>query len=85
MDNHKTRKGSFATMDPDQQRAIASKGGINAHRLGKAHTFSVEEARAAGRKGGLTHSRDHLRKIGAKGGAVRALNRAFVKDVLSPR
>ena len=46
----KSRRG-FAAMDPEKQRAIASKGGRTAHELGKAHEFTVEEARAAGRKG----------------------------------
>jgi general stress protein YciG len=42
----------FASMDPDQQREIASKGGQAAHRQGVAHEWTSEEARAAGRKGG---------------------------------
>ena len=46
----KSRRG-FAAMDAEKQRAIASKGGRTAHQLGRAHEFTVEEARAAGRKG----------------------------------
>lgn len=42
----------FASMDADKQREIAAKGGRAAHAGGNAHTFSPEEARAAGRKGG---------------------------------
>lgn len=42
----------FASMDRDQQRAIASSGGKAAHAQGKAHEWNSEEARAAGRKGG---------------------------------
>jgi general stress protein YciG len=42
----------FASMDPEQQREIASKGGKAAHESGNAHEFSSEEAREAGRKGG---------------------------------
>jgi general stress protein YciG len=49
----KQRKG-FAVMDPDKQREIARKGGIMAHRRGAAHEFTRDEARVAGRKGGLT-------------------------------
>lgn len=45
------RKG-FASMDPEKQRKIASKGGKAAHKKGTAHEFSSEEAREAGRKGG---------------------------------
>lgn len=42
----------FASMSPEQQRQIASKGGQAAHRKGVAHEWTSEEARAAGRKGG---------------------------------
>ena len=42
----------FASMDDQKQRAIASEGGRAAHQSGKAHEFSSEEAREAGRKGG---------------------------------
>ncbi len=42
----------FASMDPEKQRKIASKGGKAAHRKGTAHEFTSEEAREAGRKGG---------------------------------
>jgi uncharacterized protein len=48
----KKRRG-FATMDPNQVRELARRGGVAAHRAGTAHEFSTEEARAAGRKGGL--------------------------------
>lgn len=47
----KSRRG-FASMDPEQQRAIASKGGKAAHARGTAHEFTSEEAREFGRKGG---------------------------------
>jgi len=39
-------------MDPEKQRAIASKGGKAAHAKGSAHQFTSDEAREAGRKGG---------------------------------
>lgn len=68
-----TKRG-FAGMDPDKQRAIASKGGKAAHEQGKAHEFSSEEAIIAGRKGGFSVSRDtqHMARIGKLGGAARA-------------
>lgn len=44
----------FAAMDEQKHRAIASKGGKAAHEKGSAHEFSSEEARIAGRKGGLS-------------------------------
>lgn len=52
----KGRRG-FAAMDYEKQRQIASKGGKEAHRKGTAHEFTSEEARIAGRKGGLARSR----------------------------
>lgn len=42
----------FASMNPERQRQIASEGGKAAHARGKAHKFTSEEAREAGRKGG---------------------------------
>src|SRR5581483_431204 len=42
----------FASMDPQRQREIASKGGKSAHAKGTAHEFSCDEAREAGRRGG---------------------------------
>jgi general stress protein YciG len=49
--NHTSNRG-FASMDPDKQRDIASKGGKAAHAMGTAHEFTSAEAAAAGRKGG---------------------------------
>lgn len=46
----------FASMDAERQRAIASAGGRAAHRSGNAHEFNAEEAREAGRRGGLARS-----------------------------
>jgi general stress protein YciG len=40
-------------MNRNKQREIASKGGKAAHAKGTAHEWSREEAREAGRKGGL--------------------------------
>ena len=48
----------FAAMDPQKQREIASKGGKASHQSGKAHEFSSEEARAAGKKGGESRGRN---------------------------
>ena len=60
----------FAVMDRAKQREIASQGGRVAHELGKAHKFTSEEAREAGRKGGevVSRNRDHMASIGRKGG-----------------
>jgi general stress protein YciG len=58
----KQRRG-FAAMDPRLVAEIASKGGKAAHAAGTAHEFSADEARAAGRKGGLA---PHTRRRGSK-------------------
>ena len=47
----------FASMDRDKQREIASKGGKAAHQKGTAHEWTSEEAREAGRKGGMASHR----------------------------
>lgn len=54
----KARRG-FAAMDPAKVREIASKGGKAAHEQGTAHQFTSEEARAAGKKGGVA---PHVRR-----------------------
>jgi general stress protein YciG len=50
--SEKRRRG-FAAMDSTLVRELARRGGVAAHRAGTAHEFSSEEARVAGRKGGL--------------------------------
>jgi general stress protein YciG len=47
----------FASMDKTRQREIASRGGKIAHLKGVAHEWTSEEAREAGRKGGIAHKR----------------------------
>jgi general stress protein YciG len=44
-------------MDRAKQREIASKGGKAAHQKGTAHEWTSEEARDAGRKGGIASHR----------------------------
>ena len=50
----------FASMDRSKQKEIASKGGKAAHQKGSAHEWTSEEAREAGRKGGMA---SHRRKL----------------------
>jgi general stress protein YciG len=57
----------FASMDRTKQREIASKGGRAAHTKGTAHEWSSEEAREAGRKGGLANRRHREQVIGEQG------------------
>ena len=61
-------------MDPARQREIASKGGRAAHEKGTAHEWSSDEARQAGRKGGVAVSQDraHMAAIGREGGESRS-------------
>ncbi|MBD1910933.1 MULTISPECIES: KGG domain-containing protein [unclassified Leptolyngbya] len=65
-----TDQRGFASMDPEKQKEIASKGGKVAHEKGTAHEFTSEEAREAGRKGGekVSQNREHMSRIGRKGG-----------------
>jgi len=74
----KSNRG-FASMDSGKQREIASKGGKAAHAQGRAHEFTADEARVAGRKGGEVVSRDrsHMAAIGRAGGQARGRNRAL--------
>lgn len=73
-----TSKRGFASMDPNRQREIASKGGRAAHAKGTAHEFTSDEARQAGRKGGesVSRNREHMAAIGRKGGESRSANRS---------
>ena len=59
----------FASMDKGKQRNIASKGGKAAHQKGTAHEWTSEEARDAGRKGGIA---SHQRRPMAPDWSTRA-------------
>lgn len=59
----KSNRG-FASMDPERQRQIASEGGRAAHEKGTAHEFTSEEAREAGRKGGMARSANRSKSSG---------------------
>ena len=59
----KTLQG-FAKMDETTRREIASMGGRAAHEKGTAHEWSREQARIAGRKGGLARAR-HMQELAA--------------------
>ena len=63
----------FASMDPAKQREIASKGGKAAHQKGTAHEWTSEEARDAGRKGGIA---SHRRRREQSGGSDESPNTA---------
>jgi len=66
-DKPRKRRG-FAAMDPKLVSELATRGGKAAHRAGTAHEFTSEEARVAGRKGGLaTHAKRRARLVGGNG------------------
>lgn len=46
----KKKKSGFASMSAEKRSEIARLGGKAAHAQGKAHRWTTEEARAAGRK-----------------------------------
>ncbi len=73
---NQSKSRGFASMDPSKQKEIASRGGKAAHAQGRAHEFTTDEARAAGRKGGQAVSRDraHMAMIGRQGGKRRGQN-----------
>jgi hypothetical protein len=59
-------------MDPAKQREIASKGGKAAHQKGTAHEWTSEEARDAGRKGGIASHRRRREQLGGSPGDERS-------------
>jgi len=62
----KERRG-FASMSPEKQREIASKGGRAAHEKGTAHEWTADEARSAGRRGGQVSRGGRGRLVPAEG------------------
>lgn len=78
---------SFAGMTPEQHRAMASAGGKKAHALKHAHEFSSEEARHAGRLGGIAVSKDreHMAAIGRKGGSARKTRKRSPRTQRQPQ
>jgi uncharacterized protein len=69
-------------MDRAKQREIASKGGKAAHQKGTAHEWTSEEARDAGRKGGIA---SHKRRREQSTGPNDESNSGSVADVENER
>jgi general stress protein YciG len=46
----------FAALTPEARQRIASAGGKASHQSGRGHEWTAEEARAAGRKGGISRA-----------------------------
>lgn len=55
------RRG-FALLTPQQRHDVAVKGAKAAHRSGRAHQWTREEARLAGAKGGKAPKRPRRRR-----------------------
>jgi len=47
------RRQGFAALTRERHAEIARNGGRRAHEMGRAHEFTSETAKEAGRKGGL--------------------------------
>ena len=76
----KSRRG-FASMTPDQRRALGSRGGRTAHERGTANRFTPETASAAGRvphERGTAHkwTSEQAREAGRKGGMASRRTRS---------
>jgi general stress protein YciG len=73
----------FASMDREERKRIASKGGKTAHKLGRAHKYTSEQAREAGRKGGIavSRNREHMAEIGRKGGHAVSNDREHMAEI----
>lgn len=82
-----TKARGFAAMSAERQREIARRGGKAAHARGTAHEFSCDEAREAGRKGGLAVAKDreYMSKIGREGARRSAVVRRKPADGTEPK
>ena len=70
----------FASMDRHKQRDIASKGGKAAHQKGTAHEWTSEEAREAGRKGGMASHRRRSELTGSQGDGTQNLESSDMSE-----
>ena len=66
-------KRGFAAMELERQREIASRAGKLAHEKKRAHEWSREEARLAGKKGGVAAARKRLLERGENDGCDHIL------------
>lgn len=71
MDNQQPKqKRGFALLSPERRKEISTLGGQVAHKLGVANKLTSKTAAIAGKKGGLSVSknREHMAFIGQLGG-----------------
>ena len=60
--NAQKKPQGFGSMDAVKLAEVSRKGGLRAHKLGKAHEWDAEEAREAGRRGGIASQLSKLEK-----------------------
>jgi hypothetical protein len=70
-------------MDRNKQREIASKGGKAAHQKGTAHEWTSEEAREAGRKGGMASHRRKQQQQQPPGGEATTMSNASSEEMVA--
>ncbi len=85
MDGTRKERRGFASMSPEKQREIASKGGRAAHEKGTAHEWTPDEARNAGRKGGQISRGGRGRLMPTTAGDVNSLGGAPASGAESRR
>ena len=75
-------KRGFAILTKERRKEIARQGGQISHARGRAHEFSRDEAREAGRKGGraVSGNRQHMAAIGRTGGKASQFRRRQQAD-----
>ena len=73
----------FASMDRNKQREIASKGGKAAHQKGTAHEWTSEEAREAGRKGGMASHRRKQQQQQPPGDEATRMSNASSEEMVA--
>lgn len=59
------RPRGFATLPVEKRRELAKRGGMMAHAAGNGHGFTSDEAKVAGRKGGLQAAANRRAKVSA--------------------
>lgn len=74
----------FARLSAEERKEIARKGGERAHAVGRANAFTSNEARQAGRQGGVkvSSSPGHMARIGRLGGLSRRYGRQKALEMM---
>jgi len=82
-----TKKNGFATWSREKLLETASRGGKMAHACGRAHKYTSEKAKEAGRLGGLKISanKEWMSKIGKLGGKKSQQLKRELPPVLAPQ